>query len=766
MSLAGIYEDKLQQEQEKIEGFVEKIIFHNSENGYTVLSLQSRKEEITCVGETFDLDEGEYIEAVGQWTVHPVYDRQFRISAYQVKIPEDTNAVKRYLSSGAIKGIGEKMAARIVKKFGADTLHVLEEEPERLAEVKGISLDGALKISAQVIEKRQMRDVMMALAQYGIGMKLATDVYSRYGDDTLDVIQKNPYRLAEDVVGIGFNTADEIARKTGIELTSEFRVRAGILYILQAASGEGHIYLPEAVLREKTGALLQLDLPDFDNTLFELSVEGKIILHKCSDSEMDVYLPPLYRAESETAGCLLALSVFHEDAGSEEEIRRNIQTITVRLGVEPDKTQEDAVYTALTNPVVVITGGPGTGKTTIIRSIISYFEWQQLDVALAAPTGRAAKRMSEATGRPAQTIHRLLGASGAPSGQESDAAGQARVTFTVDRENPLDADVLIIDESSMVDIFLMRSLLTALAPGTRLILVGDVDQLPSVGPGNVLRDIIDSGAFPVVKLTKVFRQAAESDIVMNAHRINNGEPVTLTTHSRDFLYLKRDTPQQIVAAIYTLVTDKLPKYVNGTTSDIQILTPSRKTALGVENLNQIMQQMINPAADDKPEHKVGNNVFRLGDKVMQTKNNYSKEWTRKSASGVNDENGTGVYNGDTGVICSFSSAFNTVTVQYDDGREAVYSFEELEELDLAYAMTIHKAQGSEYKAVVMPLFPGPPMLMNRNLLYTAVTRAKQCVVLVGHADVFTQMENNRRASRRYSSLARQIQEASGREISS
>ena len=751
----------MQEEQETIEGFVEKIIFHNPDNGYTVLSLRRKTEEITCVGETFDLDEGEYIEAAGQWTVHPVYDRQFKISAYQVKIPEDTAAVKRYLGSGAIKGIGEKMAARIVKKFGADTLHVLEEEPERLAEVKGISYDGALKISAQVIEKRQMRDTMMALTQYGIGMKLATDVYNRYGDDTLTVLQKNPYRLAEDITGIGFGTADEIARKTGVELTSDFRIRAGILYTLQMAEGEGHMYLPADVLQRKSGALLQLDLPDFDNILEELSIEGKLILKKSAKEVPCVYLPALYRAESETAGYLAALNEFHEDVSGEEEIRGGIRRITHKLNIEPDETQEDAAFTAVTNPVVVITGGPGTGKTTIIRTIISYFEWQQLDVALAAPTGRAARRMTEATGRPAQTIHRLLGASGKPDDAEKDAAGQAHVTFTLDRDNPLDADVLIIDESSMVDIFLMRSLLTALSPGTRLILVGDVDQLPSVGPGNVLRDIIDSGAFPVVKLTKIFRQAAESDIVMNAHRINNGEPVTLTTRSRDFLYLKRDTPQQIIGAIYTLVTDKLPKYVNGTASDIQILTPSRKTALGVEPLNKIMQEMINPAAPGKPERKVADTIFRLGDKVMQTRNDYTREWTRRSASGTADEKGVGVYNGDTGVITAFSDVFNTVTVLYDDGREAVYPFEELEELDLAYAMTIHKTQNSKYKAVVMPLFPGPPMLMNRNLLYTAVTRAKNCVVLVGHADVFVQMERSRQASRRYSSLASRIREVSG-----
>jgi exodeoxyribonuclease V alpha subunit len=755
----------LQEEQETtIEGFVEKIIFRNSDNGYTVLSLHRKSGDVTCVGETFDLDEGEYIEAAGQWTVHPVYDRQFKISAYQVKIPEDLTSVRRYLGSGAIKGIGEKMAARIVKKFGQDTLHVLEEEPERLAEVKGISYDGAMKISAQVVEKRQMRDVMMALTQYGIGMKLATDVYSRYGDDTLAVLQKNPYRLAEDVAGIGFGTADEIARKTGVELTSDFRIRAGILFTLQAASGEGNVYLPADVLQRRSGALLQLDLPDFDNTLEELSIEGKIILKKSEDGtgqEVRVYLPALFRAESETAGYLTALNEFHEDVSEEAEIRNGIRRITQKLNVEPDETQEDAAFTALTNPVVVITGGPGTGKTTIIRTIISYFEWQDLDVALAAPTGRAARRMSEATGRPAQTIHRLLGASGGPAAQEKDTAGASHVTFAVDRDNPLDADVLIIDESSMVDIFLMRSLLTALSPGTRLILVGDVDQLPSVGPGNVLRDIIDSGIFPVVKLTKIFRQAAESDIVMNAHRINNGEPVTLTTHSRDFLYLKRDTPQQIIGAIYTLVTDKLPKYVNGNASDIQILTPSRKTALGVETLNRIMQEMINPAAPEKPERKVGSVTFRLGDKVMQTKNNYTKEWTRRSVSGTADETGVGVYNGDTGVIRAFSDVFNTLTVAFDDGREAVYPFEELEELDLAYAMTIHKAQGSEYKAVVMPLFPGPPMLMNRNLLYTAVTRAKKCVVLVGHADVFEQMERSLQASRRYSSLAGQIREVAG-----
>ena len=753
---------ELQEEQETtIEGFVEKIIFRNSDNGYTVLSLHRKSGDVTCVGETFDLDEGEYIEAAGVWTVHPVYDRQFKISAYQVKIPEDITSVRRYLGSGAIKGIGEKMAARIVKKFGQDTLHVLEEEPERLAEVKGISSEGAMKISAQVIEKRQMRDCLMALTQYGIGMKLATDVYGCYGEDTLTVLQKNPYRLAEDVAGIGFGTADEIARKTGVELTSDFRIRAGILYTLQTASGEGSTYLPADVLSRRAGALLQLDLPDFDNTLEELSIDGKIILKKTEGEAARVYLPSLFRAESETAGYLAALNEFHEDVSEEAQIRDGIRRITQKLDIEPDETQEDAAFTALTSPVVVITGGPGTGKTTIIRTIISYFEWQRLTVALAAPTGRAARRMAEATGRPAQTIHRLLGASGGPAAREKDTSGASHVTFTVDRDNPLDADVLIIDESSMVDIFLMRSLLTALSPGTRLILVGDVDQLPSVGPGNVLRDIIDSGVFPVVKLTKIFRQAAQSDIVMNAHRINSGEPVTLTTHSRDFLYLKRDTPQQIIGAIYTLVTDKLPKYVHGTASDIQILTPSRKTALGVEALNRIMQEMINPAAPDKPERKAGSVIFRLGDKVMQTKNNYTKDWTRRSVSGTADETGVGVYNGDTGVIRAFSDVFNTITVAFDDGREAVYPFEELEELDLAYALTIHKAQGSEYKAVVMPLFPGPPMLLNRNLLYTAVTRAKLCVVLVGHADVFRQMEGSIQASSRYSSLSRQIREVAG-----
>lgn len=732
---------------EKLAGYVEHIIYRNADNGYTVLNLVSGEAEITCVGIFSAIAEGENIEASGDYTDHPTYGKQFKVESFEEKAPEDEEAIERYLGSGAIRGIGLALAARIVRRFKADTFRIIEEEPERLAEVKGISERKAMEIADQVNEKRDLRQAMIFLQQYGITMNLAVKVYQQYGQEVYGIIRENPYRLADDIEGVGFRTADEIAVRVGIRMDSDFRIRSGILYVLLQASTEGHTYLPEEELTRRTGQLLEVGEEQIEKQYMDLAIERKIIM-KQGENQTQIYAASFYYMEANTATMLKQLNVSYgvPDLEIEERVRR----IEKQTGMELDEHQMTAVKEAVRNGLLIITGGPGTGKTTTINTIIKYFEMEGLDIFLAAPTGRAAKRMSETTGFEARTIHRMLELNGGVDG----AAG-----FERNEQNPLETDVVIIDEMSMVDISLMHALLKAVAVGTRLILVGDVNQLPSVGPGSVLRDIIRSHECNVVMLTKIFRQASTSDIIVNAHKINQGEEVTLDNKSMDFFFLKRYDADVIISVVLQLIKQKLPKFVDATPYDIQVLTPMRKGLLGVERLNGILQRYLNPPSPQKREKEHGDILFREGDKIMQTRNNYQLEWEIRTKYGLSVDKGTGVFNGDMGIVREINDFAETMTVEFDEGRMVEYPYKLLDELELAYAITIHKSQGSEYPAVVIPLLSGPSMLMNRNLLYTAVTRARKCVTLVGNEVTFAQMVQNTSQQKRYSGLCDRLKEA-------
>ncbi len=744
-----------------VEGFVDNIIFRNEDNGYTVFNIIYKGEEVTCVGVLSYINAGEFITATGEFVKHAIYYMQFSIKTYEFKTPEDAKSVKRYLASGAVKGIGEKMADRIVSTFGDDTFRIMEEEPERLAEIKGISMAKAMDIAAQLNDKQDMRKVMMFLQKYGINMNLSNKIFKQYGNRIYTIIEQNPYKLADDIDGVGFKTADEIAVKVGIKVDSEFRIKSGIFYVLNQAAMQGHIYLPYEELITYVKNLLLIDVSDYDKYIMDLAVDKKIVVKTDENGVQNIYASIYYYMENNVAGMLKELDVTYQE--DDAYINERIAMIEQKTGIELDIIQKEAVKKAVKNGLIVITGGPGTGKTTTINTIIKFFEMEGYDIRLAAPTGRAAKRMTEASGYEAQTIHRMLEIVGGPVEQDGkkDKTTSVGMHFDRNEDNPLEADVIIVDEMSMVDINIMNSLLKAIAVGTRLILVGDVDQLPSVGAGNVLKDIIASGCFEVVKLEKIFRQAAESEIITNAHKINRGERVVLNKYSKDFLFVKRQGADAIINAICTLVSSKLPEYVGADVSEIQILTPSRKSAVGVERLNRIMQDYLNPRDVTKQEKAFGENVFREGDKVMQIKNDYQLEWEKRSRYGIVTDRGTGVFNGDTGIISEINLFAETLTVKFEDERYVLYEFSQIDELELAYAITVHKSQGSEYPAVVIPMFQGPRMLMNRNILYTAVTRARKCVCMVGEEDIFHQMAANVNEQKRYSSLDKRIKEVMG-----
>nr|WP_296155953.1 ATP-dependent RecD-like DNA helicase [uncultured Blautia sp.] len=738
---------------ESVTGYIDHIIFRNEDNGYTVMVLKGveGEDELTCVGSFPVITQGASVEATGKYIQHPVYGKQFQAEFLTEKMPEDALAMERYLGSGAIKGIGAALAGRIVRHFGGDTLRIVEEEPERLAEIKGISEKKAREIAAQIEEKADMRKAMIFLQKYGISLNLGAKIYQKYGDSVYSVLQENPYRLAEDISGVGFKIADEIAYRIGIHTDSDYRIRSGMLYTLLQATGEGHIYLPKEELFQRASQLLGVDSSYMEKHLMDLSMDRKIIQKEC-DGEILVYPAQYYYLELNTARMLEELNVLCPE--DEKLMERRIVQIEKETGTVLEEMQKKAVKEAASHGLFILTGGPGTGKTTTINAIIRFFEGEGADLRLAAPTGRAAKRMTETTGVEAQTIHRLLELSGMP---EDDREGQA-VHFERNAENPLETDVIIIDEMSMVDIHLMHSLLMAVTAGTRLILVGDENQLPSVGPGNVLRDIIRSEQFPVVELKKIFRQASESDIVVNAHKINQGEQVVLDNKSRDFFFLKRYDADIIIRVLIALIQEKLPRYVEARPFDIQVLTPMRKGLLGVERLNGILQRYLNPPSEQKKEREVGQGLFREGDKVMQIRNNYQLEWEIRGKYGIPVDQGVGVFNGDTGILKTINEFAETAEVEFEDGRCAEYSFKQLDELELAYAVTIHKSQGSEYPAVVIPLLSGPKMLLNRNLLYTAVTRARKCVTVVGSEETFREMINNEKQQRRYSSLDARLKE--------
>lgn len=725
---------------ETIQGYVDHIIYRNTENGYTVLVLVCEEEELTCVGVFSDIVEGENIEAKGEFIEHPVYGRQFKVSSFEEKAPEDEIAIERYLGSGAIKGIGLALAARIVRRFKKDTFRIIEEEPERLAEVKGISERKAMEIADQVNAKKDLRQAMIFLQQYSISTTLAVKIYNYYGSRIYSVLKENPYQMAEDIEGVGFKTADEIASRVGIRTDSDFRIRSGILYVLLQASAEGHTYLPMEELTDRTTQLLGVEGEHIEKHYMNLAIDRKIMMRQ-KDEMTQIYAATFYHMEANTASMLKQLDVTYDV--KDEEIEKRIKRIEKQTQIELDEQQVCAVKEAVRNGLLIITGGPGTGKTTTINTIIRYFEMEGLDIFLGAPTGRAAKRMSETTGFEARTIHRMLELNGGVEGSGG---------FERNEKNPLETDVIIIDEMSMVDISLMHALLKAVLAGTRLILVGDVNQLPSVGPGSVLKDIIESNQFHTVKLNKIFRQASTSDIIVNAHKINNGEEVILDNKSMDFFFLKRYEADKIINVTLQLIKQKLPKFVDATEYDIQVLTPTRKGLLGVERLNTVLQMYLNPADSSKREKEYGGVIFREGDKVMQVKNNYQLEWEIRSKYGLCIDKGTGVFNGDTGIIEEINYFAETMTVSFDEGKMVEYPFKLLEELELAYAITIHKSQGSEYPAVVIPLFQGPRMLLNRNLIYTAVTRAKKCVTIVGDDEVFRTMVHNTSQLKRYSGL--------------
>ena len=738
---------------ESITGYIDHIIFRNEDNGYTVMVLKggSEEDELTCVGSFPVVTQGASVELEGNFTQHPVYGKQFQAVRLTEKMPEDALAMERYLGSGAIKGIGAALAGRIVRHFGDDTFQIVENEPERLSEVKGISEKKAREIAMQIAEKSDMRKAMMFLQKYGISLNLGAKIYQKYGDSVYSVLQENPYRLADDISGVGFKIADEIAYRIGIHTDSDYRIKSGMVYTLLQATGEGHVYLPKDELFQRAAELLGVDSSYMEKHLVDLAMDRKIVQKEQGDQIL-IYPAQYYYLELNTARMLRELDIFCPE--DEKIVERRIVQIEKETGTVLDEMQKKAVQEAAGHGLLILTGGPGTGKTTTINAIIRYFEGEGAEIRLAAPTGRAAKRMTEATGYEAQTIHRLLELSGMP---EDDREGQP-IHFERNAENPLETDVIIIDEMSMVDIHLIHSLLMAVTAGTRLILVGDENQLPSVGPGNVLRDIIRSGQFPVVELKKIFRQASESDIVVNAHKINKGEQVEINNKSRDFFFLKRYDADIIIRVVIALIQEKLPKYVEAKPFEIQVLTPMRKGLLGVERLNQILQRYLNPPDASKKEKEIGQGLFREGDKVMQVRNNYQLEWEIRGRYGIPIEKGVGVFNGDTGIIKTINEFAETAEVEFEDGRWAEYSFKQLDELELAYAVTIHKSQGSEYPAVIISLLSGPRMLMNRNLLYTAVTRARKCVTVVGSEETFRDMIRNEKQQRRYSSLDQRIQE--------
>ncbi len=725
---------------ETLSGTVKTIIFRSEETGFTVLELTDESgDEITAVGEMPLAGVGERVELTGVWTEHKTYGRQFRASTCKTLAPATLTALKNYLASGLIKGIGESTAQAIVQTFGMESLHIMENEPERLIEVPGIGPVRAETIAASYGTQRGLRDIMLGLQKYGVTIGQALKLYKIYGDLCLAKVEENPYRLIDDVEGIGFKTADAIARKGGVEADSPFRLRAGIKYTLQWARQEGHTYLPWEKLAEVSTGLLQTELRPVERAMEELVAESQLVLEEL-EGERALFLPGLFRME---LGCASRLLLLCRHAPLENPFFRpkaQIRRLEEQLQLSLAPEQQRAVELALTSGVLVITGGPGTGKTTILRFVITLLEEMGLEYELCAPTGRAAKRMGEATGKEARTIHRLL------------EYGYGEADFGKNEENTILTDVVIVDEMSMVDVPLMYALLGALAPGTRLIMVGDSDQLPPVGAGNVLRDLVSSGQVPVVRLTEIFRQSGRSAIVVNAHRINNGQPPILEGFA-DFGFEPMENAEEIIRRLIGLCSGHSKRLgIQEPLKDAQILAPMKKGPLGVYNLNRRLQEALNPPAHKKKERKYGETIFREGDKVMQIKNDYRLRWSR-AFPGRPLETGEGVYNGDLGTIMAIDLYEQTVEVLFDDYRTALYEFSMLEELELAYCISIHKSQGSEFPVVLLPLIGGPPMLMNRNLLYTAVTRARQMVYILGRKECLSQMVRNNQVKRRYSALS-------------
>lgn len=727
---------------EIIEAFADETVFRNEENGYTVLVVKAGKSRVSAVGIMPPIAVGEKLRITGDWTEHPVYGRQIKVQSIEIEKPTTLSSIEKYLSSGMIRGIGPATAKLLIRAFGEETLDVLYSQPEKLLDVPGIGQKRAQMIQESYAEQAQQREAMVFLQSYGVTPALAVKIYKRYGENVRQVITRNPYRLVEDVEGIGFKTADRIAASLGIEQSSEYRLSAGVKYTLsEATAGAGHCYLPRPELALAARRLLGSDADSIDRTIDSLilshDISAQILPCDSGEEVVALYLPSTYRAESEVARRLREMIDAMPDSMA-SDLTAQIDELERIEGLAFHTQQRQAIETAVTHGMTVITGGPGTGKTTIIKCIIKLLSVHG-DVALAAPTGRAAKRMSEACGMEAKTLHRLL----EYGGEEGD--------FARSEDNPLEIDTLIIDEMSMVDIFLMRSLLRALVPGTRLIMVGDADQLPSVGAGNVLRDILDSGVIPSVRLTEIFRQDEKSMIVYNAHRINRGESPRLNAKGSDFFFERAVSPSDAAKRIVTLCSARLPGFLNlDPVRQMQVLSPTKKGECGVWMLNQLLQAEFNPPASGKHERVRGDTTFREGDKVMQTRNNYQLKWKKDGAIGIED--GQGVFNGDIGFVTFIDPQEHVMEVQFDDERTATYEGGDVDDLELAYCISVHKSQGSEFPVVIMPAVGGPPMLLTRNLFYTAVTRARRMVMIVGRENAIEQMIANVNTRRRYSAL--------------
>ncbi|MCR5798597.1 MAG: ATP-dependent RecD-like DNA helicase [Lachnospiraceae bacterium] len=738
---------------EELTGVIDHFLFRNESNGYGVMELTTEDDDVICVGTIVGIEPGEMVAVTGDYVIHQQYGPQLKIDTIRVIPPTGVIGIERYLASGIIKGVGPKIAKRITRAFGEDSLKIISEQPERLTEIKGISERIAQAIAEQVIGKKEQQDALVFLAQYGVSQALSIKIYEQYGSLVYSVIRENPYRIVDDVEGVGFKKADDIASKVGIKTDSEYRIRCGIIYVLTQALNEGHTYLPKDLLISRAMELLGVGYDQVEEELPNLAMDKKLVIRYENDAE-NCYTSYLFHQELAVAKMLHDLDEEHISE-KEDVLLSVVERVEKNLNLKLDDMQRRAVMLSMQCGVLIITGGPGTGKTTTINAVIHCIEQEGLDVMLAAPTGRAAKRMTEATGYEARTIHRMLELSGAV---EMEGKG---LYFERNENNPLEADVFIIDEMSMVDIQLFHALLKAIPPGARLVLVGDVNQLPSVGPGQVLKDLIDSKAFATVRLSHIFRQAEMSDIVVNAHKINRGESIALDTNSKDFLFLERQDPNVIYKHMIQLITEKLPGYVDATPVQIQVLTPTHIGPLGVETLNRVLQKYINPPSKDKREKEYGDNIYREGDKVMQIKNNYTLEWEMTGKNGIRIDKGVGVFNGDVGTVIEVNNVVGYILVEYEEKKQVKYTYDGLDELELAYAITIHKSQGSEYPAVLMPLLGGPKPLLNRNLLYTGVTRAKKCVMILGSRDTVNIMINNESDNKRYTGLCMRISEMKG-----
>ena len=730
---------------EILDGLVEAVIFKSEDTGYVVAKITANKEVNTIVGTMPLIKEGQQIEVKGEWIKHKQFGRQFNVEEYKEVLPTSTKEIEKYLSTGIIHGIGPVTAKKIVKAFGEETLNILDNNIEMLKEVEGSGKKKYNIIYQSYLETRELKDIIMFFQKHGVTINQCLKIYKKFGGDAQNIVSENPYILSDEISGIGFLTSDRIAKSLGIEPISDFRIQSGIKYVLNSFSGLGNTYMPKDKLINEAQRVLSVDKELIEVNIYNSVLEGKIKIEKINEIEA-VYSLPYYFCELGVTNKIITLSIENFQTIN-SDITFEISSFERKNNIVFADSQKEAILGAFENGIEIITGGPGTGKTTIIKCIIEIYENNGMKVLLAAPTGRAAKRMTESTGREAKTIHRLL---------EMGVSDNENSFFGRGEGEPLEGDVIIVDEASMIDIMLMNSLLKAIKLGTRLIIVGDADQLPSVGPGNVLRDLIDSEFIKVVRLKDIFRQGKESMIITNAHRINNGELPYLNKKGGDFFFDNRESNEEILETILDLVNRRLPLFNSkwNKIRDFQVLSPTRKGILGVDNLNNELQSILNPPSKDKKERKFKDSVFREGDKVMQTKNNYSLKWNR--INGYGDNEGVGIFNGDMGFIESISEENRTVTVVFDDERRIVYDNLYVEELELAYAITIHKSQGSEFKVIITPAFMGSAFLMNRNILYTGITRAKELVVVVGNQRALKYMVDNTNSMERYSSLKERI----------